>query len=373
MAKSLQDRLKQRRSSTFVGREEQLELFRRNLQRPTDSEDYYFLFSVYGQGGVGKTTLLKKYLALAKEANTLTAYVDDDNKSIPEVLARFAQQLKEQDAELSDFDKRYKTYLQEKKRLEADPEAPKGAWQLGGRLIARTSKTLTRELVPGAGLFLESVDADAVGDQMGAWAAFVKKRLTNKDEVQLLLQPVEVLTPLFLKGLEKQAERQRICLCFDTYEETSPYIDAWLRHLLEGQYGLASENLLFVIAGRERLDPNHWADYSNFLADIPLEPFTEPEAESYLEKKGVTGRAVVDSILGLSGRLPVLVATLAEAAKHASGTLTDPCATAVERFLKWIDEPISRDLALHAALPRRLNQDVIQCLLPEQAAAAPLF
>lgn len=373
MAKSLQDRLKQRRSSNFVGREQQLELFRQNLRRSLDSEDYYFIFSVHGQGGVGKTTLLKKYRSLAKEADALTAYTNEETKSIPEVLARFAQQLKEQDAELSDFDKRYKVYLQEKKRLEADPEAPKGAWQLGGRLIARSSKRLAKEFIPGSGLLLDGMDADALGDQMGEWASFVKKRLTNKDEVQLLLQPVETLTPLFLEGLGKHAKNHRICLCFDTYEETDLYLDAWLRKLLEGQYGDAPENLLFVIAGREPLNPNAWSDYGDFIATIPLEAFSELEAKTYLERKGITDEAVVDSILGLSGRLPVLLATLAEAAKHATGDLTDPCATAVERFLKWIDDPVQRDLALHAALPRKLNQDIIQCLLPEGADAKALF
>lgn len=373
MAKTLQDRLKQRRSSNFVGREQQLELFRQNLRRSLDSEDYYFIFSVHGQGGVGKTTLLKKYRSLAKEADALTAYTNEETKSIPEVLARFAQQLKEQDAELSDFDKRYKVYLQEKKRLEADPEAPKGAWKLGGRIVARSSKTLAKEFIPGFGLVLDGLDADAIGDQMGEWASFVKKRLTNKDEVQLLLQPVKALTPLFLKGLEKHAKNHRICLCFDTYEETDLYLDEWLRKLLEGQYGDAPENLLFVIAGREPLNPNAWSDYGDFIATIPLEAFSELEAKTYLERKGITDEAVMDSILGLSGRLPVLLATLAEAAKHATGDLTDPCATAVERFLKWIDDPVQRDLALHAALPRKLNQDIIQCLLPEGADAKALF
>jgi len=373
MAKTLQDRLKQRRSSNFVGREQQLELFRQNLRRSLDSEDYYFIFSVHGQGGVGKTTLLNKYRGLAKEADTLTAYTNEETKSIPEVLARFAQQLKEQDTELTEFDKRYKVYLQEKKRLEADPEAPKGAWKLGGRIVARSSKTLAKEFIPGSGLLLDGLDADAIGDQMGEWASFVKKRLTNKDEVQLLLQPIETLTPLFLKGLEKHAKNHRICLCFDTYEETYLYLDEWLRHLLEGQYGDAPENLLFVIAGREPLNPNAWSDYGDFIATIPLEAFSELEAKTYLEQKGITDEAVVDSILGLSGRLPVLLATLAEAAKNATVDLTDPCATAVERFLKWIDDPVQRDLALYAALPRKLNQDIIQCLLPEGADAKALF
>lgn len=74
MPKSLQDLLKQRRSSNFVGREQQLELFRQNLRRSPDSEDYYFIFSVHGQGGVGKTTLLKKYCGLAKGVEAPTTY-----------------------------------------------------------------------------------------------------------------------------------------------------------------------------------------------------------------------------------------------------------------------------------------------------------
>ena len=217
------------------------------------------------------------------------------------------------------------------------------------------------------------MDADAIGNQVGEWASFVKKRLTNKDEVQLLLQPVAVLTPLFLQGLEKRAKSHRICLCFDTYEETSPYLDDWLRQLLEGQFGDAPEQLLFVIAGREPLAPNAWSDYGDFIATIPLEAFSELEAKTYLERKGITEEAVVDSILGLSGRLPVLLTTLAEAAKNTAGKLTDPADTAVERFLQWIDDPVQRDLALHAALPRKLNQDVMQCLLPEGADAKALF
>ena len=217
------------------------------------------------------------------------------------------------------------------------------------------------------------MDADTIGDQMGEWASFLTKKAINKDDRQLLLYPQKVLTPLFLEGLEKYAKRRRICLCFDTYEETDIYLDEWLRKLLEGQYGDASENLLFVIAGREPLNPNAWSDYGDFIATIPLEAFSELEAKTYLERKGIADEAVVDSILGLSGRLPVLLATLAEAAKHATGDLTDPCATAVERFLKWIDDPVQRDLALHAALPRKLNQDIIQCLLPEGADAKALF
>lgn len=373
MAISLQDRLKQRRSSTFVGREQQLEMFRQNIIRPLDSEDCYFIFSIHGQGGVGKTELLKKYNAIAKEHNALAAYIDEDTKDLPEMLADFARQLKEQNAPLNEFDERYKTYLQEKKRLEADPEAPKGAWNFGARFLARSAKSLAKELVPGAGLVTEYIDADALGDQLGEWAAFVAKKLTNKDEVQLLIEPVETLTPLFLKGLGKYQKHLRICLFFDTFEETGRFADEWLRHLLNGKYGDAPENLLSVVAGRDPLDPNLWSNFGDFITTVALEEFSEIEAKTYLERKNITSPSIVETILELSGRLPVLLATLAEAAPDSPDEVSDPNATAVSRFLKWISDPVQRRLALHAALPRRLNQDIIQCLLPEGADAELFF
>lgn len=216
MPKSLQDRFKQRRSSTFVGRGQQLELFKQNLSRPLDSEDCYFIFNVHGQSGVGKSMLLKMFDKLAKEQNAITAYINEETKDLPEMLADFAKQLEVQDAPLKKFDKYYKTYLQEKKRLEADPEAPKSTWSFGGRLLVKSSKAILKSTVPGSELLLENVDSDALGDQFGEWASFVKKKLTNKDEVQLLLEPIEVLTPLFLEGLREYTDKPKICLFFDT-------------------------------------------------------------------------------------------------------------------------------------------------------------
>jgi hypothetical protein len=52
--RSLQDIIKQRQQSVFVGREEQLNLFQQNLSLPLDDDRRYFLFNAWGQGGVGK-------------------------------------------------------------------------------------------------------------------------------------------------------------------------------------------------------------------------------------------------------------------------------------------------------------------------------
>ena len=373
MAKSLQDHFRQRRSSTFIGREQQLELFKQNLSRSIDSEDYYFIFSIHGQGGVGKTTLVSKFQELAKEHRAIVAYANEDIREVPDLLAALAKQLRDQGAPLKKLEDRHRTYLQEKKRLEADPEAPSSTWAFGGKMLARGSKELVRNFVPGSGLIMDQLNVDGVGEQLGEWANFLKKKLTNKDEIELLLNPIEVLTPIFLESLQEYSNKSKICLFFDTYENTDLYLDEWLRQLLEGKFANAPENLLITVAGREPLNPNTWSTFADFISTISLEPFSEIEARSYLERKKITDVATMDTIIQLSGRLPVLLEVLADKAPDSPDAVNDPSDTAVKRFLKWIEDPALRDLALHAALPNLLNEDIVKRLLPEGADVGKHF
>lgn len=64
---SLQEINRRRQSDAFVGREEQLQLFRANLAYSVDNEQRRFIFAISGQGGVGKTTLLQRMRRTAEE------------------------------------------------------------------------------------------------------------------------------------------------------------------------------------------------------------------------------------------------------------------------------------------------------------------
>ncbi|MDQ3707056.1 MAG: ATP-binding protein [Chloroflexota bacterium] len=76
MTSRLADRLVAARRRRFVGRDNERELFRSALAAP---ELPFVLLHVYGPGGVGKTTLLKEFLAIAAEMGIPALYLDARN------------------------------------------------------------------------------------------------------------------------------------------------------------------------------------------------------------------------------------------------------------------------------------------------------
>ncbi|MBC7252278.1 MAG: tetratricopeptide repeat protein, partial [Anaerolineae bacterium] len=369
MVKSLQDILKQRQQEDFVGREEQLTFFEENIRRSPDDPRRRFIIGVSGQGGVGKTWLLRRFRQIAEAQGAISAWTDELQRNLPEVMGCIAEQFDAQGHPLKAFAERYRVYRQRKQEIEADPEAPKGFPVFLGRTLAKGGLRLARR-VPVGGVVADFVDEEAFASLAGDFASYVARKIGNKDEVRLVLEPVEVLTPLFLSGLGDIAGKQTVTLFCDTYEHTGSFLDPWLRDLLDGRYGEVPANILLVIAGRNELDRNLWASYKGLLARLPLEPFTEEEAREYLTRKGITDARVVEVILSLSQRMPAWVSTLASEAPDDPSKVGDPSGEAVERFLKWVEDPRRRQVALDAALPRRLNRDVLAVLAGEEEADA---
>jgi hypothetical protein len=121
--------------------------------------------------------------------------------------------------------------------------------------------------------------------------------------------------------------------------------------------------MITTISGQKPLSPNLWGEYIPIIADISLEPFSETEARQFLRSKGITNDTAIQVILNLSGRLPLWLATLADARVQGSAEIGDPSGSAVERFLKWEDDPMRKRVAIAAALPRIVNQDVLATIV----------
>jgi tetratricopeptide (TPR) repeat protein len=366
---SLQDIARRRQEKEFVGREEQLALFRENLGLPVDDARRRFVINVCGQGGVGKTWLLRRFREIAEELGAITSYTDETANDVPTMIGRIAGQFETQRHPLDTFAERYKLYQQRRHELETDPDAPEGLPGVLSHALARGGIRLARR-VPVGGIAFEFLDEETCAAKISGWATYVTRKVRNKDEVPLILDPVEVLSPLFLADLRKVGARRPLALFFDTYERTCQYLDPWLRSVLEGLHGDVPPDIVLVVAGREELDQNLWAPYQGLLARLLLGPFNDEEARAYLARKGVTEERVVEVILSLSGGLPLLLAILAAKSPDDPERLGDPSGEAVERFLWWAEDPKYRQVALDASLVRQLNQDVLAQLVGADGAGA---
>jgi tetratricopeptide (TPR) repeat protein len=364
---SLQTVLNNRQQEMFVGREEEKSHFIRNLELSLDDDRRRFIYNIYGQGGVGKSTLLHHFQKLAESIGAITTCIDENQEDVPMVMGHIAKQFERKGHALKTFNDCYQTYLQRRRELAADPEAPQGLSNFIGTL-AKTGIRIGR--YTPAGVVLDFIDEDAISKDASNLVNYLARKLANKDEVYLLQKPIEVLTPLFLQELRKIAEKYFIALFFDTYERTSEYVDDWLRAMLEGQHGDIPLNTVIVIAGRDELDKNFWVMYERLLVSLPLKVFSTEEAREFLAREGISDERVTEVILRLSGRLPLLVATLATESPNDPEQVGDPSGTAVERFLKWEKDPKRRQMALDASLPRRLNHDILTELVGEKDSTA---
>lgn len=362
----------------FVGRGAERAAFRENLELPPEDERHRFLFHVHGNAGVGKSFLVRELEQLARERGALTAYVDESAGSVPEAMAaisdRFARQghrFKELDRLLATHRERRheaeSTVVETGETLEVQPSA-------AGMTAARAG-LVGLGLVPGVGAFAGAIDPAQLAQGADRLRAGLSARFRNQEDVQLVLSPERVLTPVLLTELADAADAAPwLVLFFDTYERTGPFLDGWLHDVMttDRYGGSLPANTVVVTAGQRAFDTARWGGFADFVTDLPLGPFTEAEARGLLADRGVVAEPVVEEVLRLTGGLPVLVSTLAETRPTDPDDIGDPSATAVERFLKWEQDPVRRGAALACALPRRLDADVFRAAVgcPEEEADA---
>ena len=83
--------VRRRQQEEFVGRQQELIGYRRNLALPFDDENLRFVYAISGQGGVGKTCLLRRFRKTAEERATVASWCDETQPDLPAVLGRLAR------------------------------------------------------------------------------------------------------------------------------------------------------------------------------------------------------------------------------------------------------------------------------------------
>ncbi|MEU1183535.1 tetratricopeptide repeat protein [Streptomyces sp. NPDC005820] len=374
--RSTQELIARRRRQGFVGRGAERAAFRENLDLPPDDERHRFLFHVHGNAGVGKTFLVRELEQLARERGAPTAYIDESVGSVPEAMAELAEQFARQGHRFKELERLLAAHRERRHEAAAVVAAGTEPGEPSAASMAAARATLVGlGLVPGIGAFAGALDPAQLAQGADRLRAGLGSRLRSQEDVQLVLAPERVLTPVLLRELADTAsEVPWIVLVLDTYERTGPVLDGWLHEVLTtDRYGASlPENTVVVTAGQLPLAPARWGGLADFVTEVPLGPFTETEARGLLAGKGVVAEPVVADVLRLTGGLPLLVSTLAEQRPADPDDIGDPSATAVERFLKWEQDPLRRAAALTCAFPRRLDAEVFRAAAdcPEEGADA---
>jgi tetratricopeptide (TPR) repeat protein len=360
----------------FVGRASELHFFREHILNPEDPA--YNIISVYGDGGVGKSTLIARLIeetgAPSYREYCLTASVDERQATAASMMEKFAAQLQMRNS----FKRALARYKDAVHRLQAEQEtmqdavlqrAPDfaGAAVEGvpfvGPLLRESVKVTTEHVLHSYGLGRRVPERleDPIGELTAAFVAELN-RLAD--------------TQVALSG-QWTRRRHRILLFFDTFEQLAAEAAPWLLdHFLVADI---SNSIVLITAGRipiERSlpdDPKRWLPYrdNHIIYSIGLNSFTEEETRAYLEQRGITEPARVTRIWQISRGLPLYLSLLTSDPQYE----VDPTADVVANFLRWIpeQEALKRRLVLDAALfSRPFNQDELAALgyIPEQEQAA---
>jgi KaiC/GvpD/RAD55 family RecA-like ATPase len=114
----------QRRKQNFVGREDEQRLFSDNFVGGTPA---YMLFAVTGEGGVGKSTLLKQYKSMVTSSGIggITIRCDEHQTHPVAAMSHIAEKLTERGITHKDFEEWLKKYRDLQSKLGRDEKAPR--------------------------------------------------------------------------------------------------------------------------------------------------------------------------------------------------------------------------------------------------------
>lgn len=284
----------------FLGRVEEQKRFRAALDElriPRNQEDLPYIFLLYGLGGMGKTTLAKRFRDIATNEEPYTGdfqllWIDWEEQA---KLSAALQGGRENVSPEAVFDlihaatvrKRWGRYFDayqkvRKARAEADREVAKALAGGGDQdelgplralgatgvakfmrlklpIIGNTGEKFTKELT--------DLGIKVGTEQAAKLYAVAEKQLRarlNSKQYEIFLEPHEQLALALGEGLKRLANGKRLLVALDTYEIVDR-ADPWLRAVMKA----AGPRVVWVISGRANLRDSRQfgAEYFRGYAD----------------------------------------------------------------------------------------------------------
>ncbi len=358
-----------------VGREEQLEIFRKYLSQVEthgqEISDARRVLNVYGLEGVGKTFLVDQFKHIAVERQWLTAQIEKPLPSVLHLMASLADELAAKKHKLQSFTRGYDVYCREK-----DSQFESGINDGPAALVTKLLFHIGLSAASAAAgpASLAALAVEPVKGDVSEYIGKVGKELAHAvskqgNPIDLLRQPERELSRLFIKDIDSVSKKHPLLLILDNYECNQDIIDPWLMDVLTDKYGELPSNLLFLVIGKSPLPIHTWREHKSIVQFIPVEPFSRAEIVQYLANHQIHEEQVIDKMLHLSAGLPLFLDMVVLSFQQNKAVLQDPSDTVIQIFLRDTEDTQNRQTALDASLLRRIDQQGIEVLTDSKTAS----
>jgi tetratricopeptide (TPR) repeat protein len=379
LQKSLIDRDDER---LFSGREKELDLFQRALQRARDRSS---IIAISGIGGVGKSTLLRAFVRLARRIGTTTCLINsDETSSAIGIMTELSAQLSVYQAGKRSF-KGFRKSRERLKRIESklNASAAKDDEGIAHKIGIEAAKgglgTAAGAAIGGviAGL-PGAIAGGALGGALGPIIEVAGRGVLEKPVLGLserdrrFFSEAEAhLTQSFIAGIKSLARTGTVVLLFDAIENLSETMK-WLREELLAN--LPDKGIVIVLSGRHSLPQNEWLQWEARLDQVEVSPFAPEVAKVYLARRGVLDASDQNNIIEMAAGLPFAMALLTsfdmrkavrtspQSASSANGPAS-VVSSVVDTFLRTIPDETLRNALWVSAIPRVFNAELLALLL----------
>ncbi len=376
----------------YISREaaEALETTFSEQLKNSDTTSKYYVFQLWGIGGVGKTTLTQK---LARDYKNWadftivsfgrTAGIENSIKLLDVLYKQLpantflgvrpfsSDPFKELYQKYWDTINELKTIPSQGKK-EVDPEQQKLVKRLIGEGVSALSKFTAAAAVPdiivkGSAEVLGSAFLSEV-DRIRQLLQQHRKTKDKRELKELMLEPLPKLTEAFLESCQKR--NKPVILVLDTYEKVSPDINTWVWKYLIGNHKFTDSNVYVVIAGRNNILKNEsWRKLqqdTHLIYDRSLERFDEPQTTTYLQQIDITDKSTIEQVFKITKGLPYYLGKIRERKKRGETIdFSQLNKDIVSLLLQGLNKTQKQVISM-AACCRWFDQQIIKYLIDQQ-------
>ncbi len=369
-----------RKNPFFIGRDKELEYFKKLIKQKVEHTILY----IHGEGGIGKSLLLKEFEQLCKEKIVPVALIDERvAKGTFPILQSIHDQFKDMSIKTKEYNKGCEKYFKLLAKLHTNKDIPKSVLKfIGSGFISIGKIAISETITPGSsiptlatlgkGVLDGPVEEGIISKGIESIADKIFNFLSPQD-IRFLLNPSEELTERLVEDINSYTKRRPLVIMFDTYE-TIGALEDWVCEFVKS---LRGATIIVIDGRREKLDnigDDKWRRIG--YSSMELDMFNETEGREYLvEKRGITDNGIVNDIMNFAERLPLAFSVAADAVERfglSSFSNIPIKGEVIEKIISQIIKEVNlkRWKILRAcAVVRSFNEDILSEVLGIECAS----